>query len=315
MTRNKNPWESTTKSGLVSIGSHKLWISTSGPPRASGDPVVLFVTGGGAPAAVYVRLEALLSQKFRVYFYDRAGYDLSEDGLDLHPTAEDTARDLKELLTVINVAPPYVIAGHSYGGLIAREFVNQFSGSAVSGMVLVDTATELMYQVFPEIPDHDYEAVTDGIDFAELTHLREESQLSDEQWDRAILGIERTAQSSTVENIRGGAWLLAKKKQFDRGIFGNRPLGVVRCNTAKCDYQRMYDAGVKAGNGNELQRQGAKRFIETWDCFNDQLCAAQLRLSTSSLYRYVPDSGHDLPARKPEIVVEMIEWAIQQSQK
>ncbi|PYI12942.1 hypothetical protein BO99DRAFT_78382 [Aspergillus violaceofuscus CBS 115571] len=47
-----NPWETTSRSGLVHISTHSLFISTSGPPRWPGSPVVLFFTGGGAPSAL-----------------------------------------------------------------------------------------------------------------------------------------------------------------------------------------------------------------------------------------------------------------------
>src|ERR1700730_3066772 len=71
----RNLWETTSKSDLVSIGTHKLFLSTSGPVRTPGTPVVIFFTGGGVPVAAHVRLQAMISGFARVYFYDRSGYD------------------------------------------------------------------------------------------------------------------------------------------------------------------------------------------------------------------------------------------------
>jgi alpha-beta hydrolase superfamily lysophospholipase len=77
------------------------------------------------------------------------------------------------------VDSPYVLVAHSYGALIAREFLDLHSSGRASavGMVLAESATELMYEVFPTLGDADYNAVTAGIGFVELTHLCEESKL------------------------------------------------------------------------------------------------------------------------------------------
>lgn len=77
--RSSNVWERDGKQQLVSVGSHKLWISTSGPPRKAVEPVILFFTGGGVPILAYARLQRLLSKHWRV-FHDRSGYNRSERG-------------------------------------------------------------------------------------------------------------------------------------------------------------------------------------------------------------------------------------------
>jgi pimeloyl-ACP methyl ester carboxylesterase len=178
--RTRNPWETTSKSELVSIGTHTLFLSTSGPARTPGTPVVIFFTGGGVTVAAHVRLQAMISSFAQVYFYDRSGYGSSESSSIPHPTA---AAELSALLRAVKVDPPYVLVAHSYGALIAREVLDLRSSSRASvvSIVLAESATELMYEVFPTLDDVDYNAVTAGIDFVELTHLREESKLSDEQ--------------------------------------------------------------------------------------------------------------------------------------
>jgi hypothetical protein len=73
-----NEWELSDKSGLVSVGSHSLFVSTCGPPRKSCAPVVVFITGGGVPTEFYVHLHYDISKFARNCFYDRAGYGRSE---------------------------------------------------------------------------------------------------------------------------------------------------------------------------------------------------------------------------------------------
>ncbi|MCJ1245873.1 hypothetical protein MMC30_003077 [Trapelia coarctata] len=305
----ENPWETTTRSELVSIGTHSLFLSTSGPPRTNKSPVLIFLTGGGAPVAFYIRLQALLSAFTRVYFYDRSGYNLSEPSPIPHPTAIDAAAELSSLLRAAHVAAPYILVAHSYGGIIAREFLALHPAEEeVVGMVLVDTATELMYDLFSRrIPDPDFAAVAAGIDLAALTHLKEESRLSGEDWQTALTAIARSEAAAGAELSHESGRPLAAKQQFQKQAFGHRPLSVVRCNSAR-DYQTVYEKGVEMGNGTEAERRGARRFVETWELFDDELREAQCRLSGQKRYVRVGDCGHDVAIRRPEVVVEEVRW-------
>jgi len=76
----------------------------------------------------------------RACSYDRAGIGWSEANLGLH-TIQDRAANLYTLLRNANVAGPYVLVAHSYGGLIVRNLVSDHPAD-VSGLVLVDTAEE-----------------------------------------------------------------------------------------------------------------------------------------------------------------------------
>lgn len=68
--------------------------------------------------------------------YDRAGFGLSP--APQHPCkASDAAADLRCMLADSGLAPPYIVVGHSFGGLIARV-LQQRHPELVSGMVLVD---------------------------------------------------------------------------------------------------------------------------------------------------------------------------------
>ncbi len=83
----------------------------------------------------------------RVCTYDRAGDGVSDARpASIHPLTGGTqARELHELLAAIHAAGPYVVVGHSYGGVLSREFAALYA-SEVKGMVLIDASSE------PEIP-------------------------------------------------------------------------------------------------------------------------------------------------------------------
>jgi pimeloyl-ACP methyl ester carboxylesterase len=82
----------------------------------------------------------------RVCAYDRPGTPVGEkpsrsDPVRQPTTAGDAAADLHALLSAADVVRPYVLVGHSYGGLIARLYASTYPDD-VSGLVLVDALSE-----------------------------------------------------------------------------------------------------------------------------------------------------------------------------
>lgn len=309
-----NPWRNhAIHTGLVSLGQHSLWASVGGPIPTSNSPLLIFMTGAGAPSAVYVKLQQALSVHVRVLFYDRAGYDRST----LPPTsslpngkiyAADTARDLTKLLKAIQLEPPYILVSHSYGGIVARSFLelHKDSPDTIAGMILVDCATELMLQLFPRVPAEALMAVAQNVDWAELTHLKEQSGMSDAEWNYAIGATERTAAALKLEDTHTSAHELALHHQFERQTLGDRPLLVLRFNMAM-GCQMMYDEGVRLGDGTEEERLKARMFIETFGLFHSQIARAQDRLSGNVESKYSEEwEHHDLPIRRPDVIVEEV---------
>jgi pimeloyl-ACP methyl ester carboxylesterase len=91
-----------------------------------------------------------LAQTTRVCAYDRAGDGVSDARpANVRPVTGGTqASELHALLEAIHVGGPYVMVGHSYGGVVSREFAARYPHE-VTGMVLVDATSE------PEIPVYD----------------------------------------------------------------------------------------------------------------------------------------------------------------
>ena len=113
---------------------------------ASGSPTVVMEAGSGdwgltwclvAPA---VAQGSVLTPGTRVVTYDRAGLGWS-DPTGLPPTAAGFVRDLHDGLAASGIGPPYVLVGHSMGGVYARLFAHTYPGE-VAGMVLVDPGDE-----------------------------------------------------------------------------------------------------------------------------------------------------------------------------
>ena len=121
---------------MVSVGGHKLDLFCEG----TGTPTVVMEMGSGEPAALFRPIQDKVAELTRACSYDRAGIGWSEANPGLH-TIQDRAAELYTVLRNANVAGPYVLVAHSYGGLIVRNFVTDHP-SDVRGLVLVDAAEE-----------------------------------------------------------------------------------------------------------------------------------------------------------------------------
>ncbi|HET6671866.1 MAG TPA: alpha/beta hydrolase [Agromyces sp.] len=152
------------RAGLVDIGDGRdMYLECSG----TGAPTVVFISGAGVAAdnwryadlaSVEPDDSAVYSQTARftrVCAYDRPGTQQWQGApsrsttVPQPTTAQGDAADLHALLKASDVAGPYVIVGHSWGGLIATTFARTYPAE-VSGIVLVDPGSQFLQTVLPQ---------------------------------------------------------------------------------------------------------------------------------------------------------------------
>lgn len=105
-----------------------------------GDVTVVFENGFGGPLEHWGKVQPAVSRFARAVSYDRAGAGLSDAG----PPPRDGRRIASELhrsLRLADIPPPYLLVGHSLGGLYIRIFAGLYPDD-VAGMVLVDPTQE-----------------------------------------------------------------------------------------------------------------------------------------------------------------------------
>lgn len=118
---------------LVNVGGYKLHIYCSG--EGSG-PTVVVDAGNGDFSVGWVGIQREVEKSARICTYDRAGYGWSD--VSPHPrTATQMAKELHQLLVNAGIEPPYILVGHSLGGMNVRVFSNLYP-QEVAGMILVD---------------------------------------------------------------------------------------------------------------------------------------------------------------------------------
>ena len=119
---------------LVNVGGHRLHIHCTG----SGRPTVVLEPGlGGASSAMSERIAPALAGNTEVCVYDRAGRGFSEAASGPQDGVE-VATDLHTLLGRAGVEGPYVLVGHSLGGIYALNFAHRYPDQ-VAGLVLLDS--------------------------------------------------------------------------------------------------------------------------------------------------------------------------------
>jgi pimeloyl-ACP methyl ester carboxylesterase len=132
---------------LYDVGGYRLHIDCSGS-QDTGSPTVILDTLSGGSSVDWGWVQPEIAKSTRVCSYDRAGFGWS-DPVWQPPSFRQTVTDLHTLLAKAGLAGPYILVGHSKGGLIARGYA-AFYPNEVAGLVLIDAAQPDMFSRHPQ---------------------------------------------------------------------------------------------------------------------------------------------------------------------
>lgn len=129
---------------LVDIGGHRLHIHCQG----EGSPTVVTECGHGTFSLAWTLVQEEVARFTRVCSYDRAGLGWSEPSPNAR-TASNIVEELHALLAQAGIKPPYVLVGHSIGGLFVRVYAHRYPDQ-VAGLVLDDPTHEEVFLRAPQ---------------------------------------------------------------------------------------------------------------------------------------------------------------------
>jgi pimeloyl-ACP methyl ester carboxylesterase len=267
---------------LVDVGGYRLHIMSAG----EGTPAVVVIPALGSSSSEWLDVQQAISQETEVCLYDRAGLGWS-DSPPRRRTAVAMAGELHALLRGAGTMPPYVLVGHSMGGLVARVFI-QLYPEEVAGLALIDSSHPSQKSRLPKLEMRNYRggklleaalAWTRPLGLRRLARdlgLRKSASVGWSRHRRAIYG-ELLAFDAICREVAGG--------------LGDLPLVVVTSSER--------DPNQPVGSSAQRDRS---RFYPPWAALQGELAT----LSTDSTHVVSEHAGHHVHRDDPELVAEVI---------
>lgn len=307
-------WNRGQRAGLVDIGSHKLFLSVSGPDRQGQEPVVIIMGGVTSSLSEWPAAIRLISKSTRTVGYDRSGFGQSEESPN-KPEATTIAAELSALLKAAGVGPPYVMLGHSWGGVLITEFASS-RPEDIAGMIFVDAGSPRYFERLPvAAKDPAMIAITAGVDYVQVAGVEEHHALLEEEW-QAFLAEEESdkhARQAALElqQLEESYKSLAAKGVLERKppLLGNRPVCVVHGHSNR-DFKKMYEVGVAKGNGSEHERETFRQYLETWEAKETEDQKEVFGLSDNCHWMESKWCGHNVQLLEPDVIADAVSWTM-----
>ncbi len=126
---------------LVDVGGYRMHILAEGEAKGGG-PTLVWIPGGHGPGLALYHLHKALRNETRSILFDRPGTGWSDTG----PFPRRTAREAEELQTLLDNAGergPFILIGHSYGGLLAANYAKRHPEKTAAVMLLDATPPDV----------------------------------------------------------------------------------------------------------------------------------------------------------------------------
>jgi len=281
----------------VDIGGRSLNIFCSG----EGSPAVIFDSGAGSSGYDWAEIQPEVAKLTQACWFDRAGYGWSDPG-PYPRTSAAMSRDLNALLHRAGVPPPYILVGHSLGGLNARVYTGMYPAE-VAGLVLVDAAHEdeprrapkfMLGKTAPSWLWHPIwiaAQLARRVGFVRLTAPRIPLPADSAQRTREQIVQALRVQPKTIATLVDPTSPESYREAEASGNFGNRPLIVLTRGRVN-----------PPANPTETDRQAAA-YEQVWMHEIQPKLAA---LSTRGRQIIVEKSGHGIPDEAPDAVIAAV---------
>jgi pimeloyl-ACP methyl ester carboxylesterase len=255
---------------LVDIGDYSLHIAC----RGEGSPTVVIDSGLGDTSARWQEFQDQVAEFGRVCTYDRAGYGTSEPGT-LPRDSQRVADELKLLLDKAGEKAPYLLVGHSLGGLNAQVFAEK-NPKLVAGMLLLDPPPLdfITGQAFPDLLDL---LMSQTVDMKNLAEFARKSTDPEAQASADFMEALASENASLVAESATSASAIDS--------FGDIPLVVI--------------ASGQANPGFGVQAEAFQKF---WNEQSEALAGK----SASGSFLLSPESSHYLQVDDPGLIIDAL---------
>jgi pimeloyl-ACP methyl ester carboxylesterase len=199
-------WFSFSQAKLIKVDGKNFSVYTKGfENRKKNSPAVIFENGLGVDLGNWDTVIGEIAKLAPVMAYDRSGEGKSDKVFQV-PTVKTVAQNLKSILNTLNITPPYILVGHSMGGLYVRGYAG-LNPSDVVGIVFIDPA--------------DFLETKDGWNAIFRTIGVPEKKIDEMSYDRLYKKVE-------VDSLNFGPWsegqVLRELRRTDFAEISNLPV-------------------------------------------------------------------------------------------
>jgi pimeloyl-ACP methyl ester carboxylesterase len=318
-----NPWldqHYAVPQTLVRIGRRRrLNLLIAG----EGAPTVIFAAGMNGTTLHWARVQRAVAEKTRTVAFDKAGLGFSDPG-PRPRTAGAIVDDLRAALQAADIAPPYVLVGHSAGGPQMRLFAFRHPDEVV-GMVMVDSSGEHQDRRIAEAMgdgNRELEAVRRKMVrvYSRIERLARAGALTPgtPDYDLAVGPPIRTVtpavwQAVAAQHVSPGYWRALRSESAAFNSISSDQIVAAREALGEPPLGDMPLIALTAGKnalprGEEPADVAAARH-RAWCSNHDEIAA----LSSRGVRRTV-DAGHSIQVEKPEAVIAAIDEVLAMAQ-
>lgn len=287
---------------MVDVGGYQLHINCMG----EGSPTVIMDYGLGSLSLVWSLVQPEVAKFTRVCTYDRAGYAWSDNSPKTR-TSEQMVRELHTLLNHAGIEKPYVLVGHSLGGLNACLFASLYPEEVV-GMVLVDAVPANIYSRLGSEWKKQM-AATQRM-FYTLSAISRSGLL------RLLVQLKGTeAAPDFVKQLPSEVQptIIAKflPKTFNTAIAENRLMESSTQQVSYSDRESLKDLPIMVlSHGVNMFTALSNKEAEQAEKIWQELQAELANLSSKSKLSIAQNSGHNIHIDQPQLVIDAIQQSI-----
>ena len=288
----------------VDIGGRRINLHCTG---VAGGPTVILMAGLFSWSVVWYKTQPVIAQKSRVCAFDRAGYGFSDPG-PRPQILSDVVDDLHAALNAGSIPGPYVLVGHSLGGIEARLYAQRWPKEVV-GMVLVDTSPAGEGLIDENQPGFDEMAGRESYaaDMLHCAFLVASGPLDPSRPEykgcSAALPSDTPAAFRTIAPQFFTAYYFTDKVSLMSSVYthrydsvDHRRLGAMPLVVLSADYS-WGRAGTPVGVWYH------RSYSKVWNARHEALA----HLSSRGVHRIINGSPHEIQLEKPQAVIDAVD--------
>ena len=295
---------------LVDIGGRRINLNCMG----AGGPTVILMAGLFSWSVVWYKTQPVIAQKVRVCAFDRAGYGFSDPA----PTPQilsEVVDDLHAALKAGLITGPYVLVGHSLGGIEARLYAQRWPEEVV-GMVLVDTSPAGEGLINENQPGFD-EAIGRESYAANMLHCallvaNGPLDMSRPEYEdcSATLPSDTPAAFRAIWPRFFTAYYYADKVSLMSSLYTHRYDSVDHRRLGALPLVVLSTEHSWGESGTPADAWARRSYMKVWIALHQTLA----HLSSHGVHRIIEGSGHEIQLDKPQAVIDAVDEVLGQLQ-